>query len=321
VRVLVTGGSGYLGGRLVSALAGSDSCVVRIGLRRASPAPDSALDAEVAVTDWHSDESLAISCRGVDAIVHAAGMNAASCRADPVAALEFQGLATARLLRAAIAAGVRRFIYVSTAHVYGAALRGVVDESTCPRPLHPYATSRRAGEDVVLAARADGALQGIVLRLSNSFGSPAQPSGAVECWKLVANDLCRQGVVGGRMVLQTAGQQRRDFIAISEACRAITHFLGSAHDPADTGLFNVGGDWSPTLLELAQFIGSRIEHNMGTRPGIVTGAATDSVGGAEFRYSTARLHATGFVPAAGAAATEMDRLVVSCARAVAAGDG
>jgi UDP-glucose 4-epimerase len=317
MRVLVTGGSGYLGGRLVSALASRGGCTLRVGSRRESPPPEWAPDAEVVVTDWRSDESLVNACRGVDAIIHVAGMNAASCRADPVAALEFHGVATARLLRTAIAAGVQRFIYISTAHVYGSALRGVVDESICPRPLHPYATSNRAGEDVVFATRAAGAMQGIVLRLSNSFGVPVQPSDVGECWKLVANDLCRQGVVAGRMVLQTAGQQRRGFIAMSEACRAIMHFLDCTPDLADSGLFNIGSDWSPTLLELAQFVGSRIERITGTRPETIVGAAMDSVGGTEFRYSTARLLATGFVPAAAAVTEEMDRLVVSCARAVA----
>ena len=76
-------------------------------------------------------------------------MNAQNCVTDPVAALEVNAVATARLLQAAIRQGAKRFIYLSTAHVYGSSLSGVITEETCPASLCPYAASHRAGEDVV----------------------------------------------------------------------------------------------------------------------------------------------------------------------------
>lgn len=307
----MTGGTGYVGGRLMVALA-ERRHAVRVGSRGQAPAAAAAGVTDAAVMDWNSDESLAAACRGIDAVVHAAGMGAAECRADPVAALQFNGVATARLVRAAQRAGVRRFLYLSTMHVYGTALQGIVDESTCPQPVHPYASSHRAGEDAVLAADAGAGMRGMVLRLSNSFGAPAPATRGDECWRLVANDLCRQGATSGRLALQTAGRQRRDFIAMAEACRAILHCLDMPDASAGAALFNVGGDWAPSLLELAQFVAASVQRVSGRSCEITTGSATDSVGAAAFCYSTSRLRSSGFEPDASAAAREMDRLAAHC---------
>lgn len=312
MKVLLTGGFGYIGGRLAQSLAGSADFELTLGTRRAAAAPAWAPEAAVAVTHWSSDAELARICRGMDAIVHLAGMNAAACAQDPVAALAFNGAATARLLRAAIEQRVTRFIHVSTAHVYGAALSGGVDESTCPEPRHPYATSHRAGEDAVLAANAARAIQGIVVRLSNSFGAPVEPD--VDCWSLLTNDLCRQAVVAHQMVLRTAGRQRRDFVAVSEVCRAITHLLGAPVSAVAPGLFNVGGAWAPRLVEMAEIAASRVEAVLGFRPEIRLGATHDVVGEGDLSFNVDRIRGSGFVLRPEARLEELDRLIAFCAR-------
>src|SRR3546814_14338280 len=116
-----------------------------------------------------------MACRGCDAVIHAAGMNAQNCAANPVEALEFNGVATARLVQAAARVGIRRFIYLSTAHVYCAPLTGTITEDTCLRNLHPYATTHLAGENAVLLAVQFGEILGIVLGIANVLGVPAYP--------------------------------------------------------------------------------------------------------------------------------------------------
>ena len=63
--------------------------------------------------------------------------------------LEFNGAATARLVRASLRAGVSKFIYFSTAHVYRSLLVGYFDDNSCPRNAHPYASTHLAGEQAV----------------------------------------------------------------------------------------------------------------------------------------------------------------------------
>jgi len=197
-------------------------------------------------------------------VIQAAGMNAKECAADPVAALEFNGLATARLVAAAYRSGVKKFIYLSTAHVYASPLVGTITEETCPRNLHPYATSHLAGEHAVLSASQRGQIQGVVLRLSNAFGAPMHKD--VNCWMLLMNDLCRQAVQTGRLVLQTNGLQQRDFIGMTKVCRVAEHFSVGHSESKPTGVFNVGAGMSQSVIEMAQLIQQRCVHVLGLKP-------------------------------------------------------
>jgi UDP-glucose 4-epimerase len=312
LNVLLTGGLGYLGGRLAQVLAAEPYCELALATRRAGCADLPVPNARLVSLDWGSDAALEQACGGIDAVVHLAGMNAADCARDPIAALEFNGVGTARLARAAAGQRVRRFVYVSSAHVYGTALRGCVDELTCPEPVHPYATSRRAAEDGLRQNRG-GTLETVIVRLSNGFGAPASPT--VDCWSLVTNDLCRQAVTTRRAVLRSGGQQRRDFVPLAEACRAIAHLLMLPAARLGDGLFNVGGDWAPTMLEMAELIAARVAAVLGYRPQVVAGEAREDIGAELREYSVARLLATGFALRSGAVVEELDRLVGFCASA------
>src|SRR6267143_1950356 len=116
MKLLITGGFGYLGGRLAQFLAPAGYEIL-LGTRRQSAPPFWLPQSKVVQTQWSSPTGLEHVCVGVDAVVHLAGMNAQDCAADPVMAVEFNAGATASLLHAAVRQRVRRFIHVSTAHV------------------------------------------------------------------------------------------------------------------------------------------------------------------------------------------------------------
>ncbi len=255
-------------------------------------------------------------CAGCDVVVHLAGMNAAECRRDPAAAIESRSATITALLAAAASQRVPRLIYVSSAHVYGAALTGIVDEQTEVLPQHPYGQSHLAAEQLVLSARRRGEIDGLIVRLSNSFGAPADV--ADDCWKLVANDLVRQAVRARRMVLDTAGRQRRDFVAMSEVCRALHHLCAAPTARLSDAIFNVGGDWAPMLTGLADEIAARVAANLRFTPPLSTGTRADTVGTGPLEYRTQRLRATGFAPLPEARSNELDRLIAFCAREAAA---
>lgn len=263
MRILITGGFGYIGGRLGQHLQQAGHQIV-LGSRNASSPPDWLPQAEVVQTDWDDRRALEQACSGVDVVIHAAGMNVQDCAADPVSALEFNGLATARLLVAASRAGVKRFVYLSTAHVYASPLVGSITEDTCPRNLHPYATSHLAGEYAVLSASQCGQIEGIVLRMSNAFGAPAHPD--VNCWMLLVNDLCRQAARNRKLVLRSSGLQSRDFVSILEACRVIEYLSCHHFESAIQGIFNVGSGVSQSVLEMAKLIQQRSKLVLGFKP-------------------------------------------------------
>jgi UDP-glucose 4-epimerase len=263
MRILITGGFGFVGGRLAVHLAQAGHQIV-LGSRNASSPPVWLPQAEVVQIVWNDHREIERCCGGVDVVVQAAGMNAQECSLDPVAALEFNGLATARLEAAASRAGVKKFLYLSTAHVYASPLVGIITEETCPRNLHPYATSHLAGEHAVLSASQLGKIEGIVLRLSNAFGAPMHKD--VNCWMLLVNDLCKQAVQTGKLVLQTSGQQQRDFIGLTEVCLVTEHFSVGHSESKPTGVFNVGAGMSQSVLEIAQLIQKRCEQVLGFEP-------------------------------------------------------
>jgi UDP-glucose 4-epimerase len=283
--VLITGGLGYLGGRIALHLAGNGH-KVRLTTRRAETAtPSWAAEMEVVGAGFEADNDFGALCRDVDAVVHLAAMNAAQCADDPDLAERVNVNGARDLFDAAGSAGVWRFIYASTAHVYGAPLAGVLDEDTPPRPAHPYSETHLAAEEIVLAG--DGPF-GVVLRISNAIGAAAD-AGA-DCWMLAANDLCRQAAAGKGLSLRGSGLDVRDFVPVFDVCRAVDHFLGQ--DPAH-GVFNVGGG-SMTVLALAGRIAGRSEAIFGERPEITRTEPDPGEQAPQLDYRIDRLLGTGF---------------------------
>ncbi len=292
-NILITGAFGYLGGRIAKVLAQDGDVIVHLGTRNAlRRPPDWAADAKVTLIDLASRVSLDDACRGMDAVVHLAAVNEIESASNPERALEVNGMGTLRLLDAAQEGGVGRLVYLSTIHVYGSPLVGIITESRVPRPSHPYAITHRVAEDLVLAAHDSKKLTGIVLRLSNGFGAPASPD--IDRWTLVANDLCRQAVTTGKLVLKTPGLQKRDFITLHDTARAVAHMLRLPALQCGDGLFNLGGEYSVSILEMATLIAARCEAILGSLPAIERPDAPAGDKAEDLDYRIDRIRETGF---------------------------
>ena len=291
-KVLITGGSGYIGGRLVQALVEEPRFQLRLGSRQplvSRPAWPEA--AEIVPLDLLSQEDLNAACRGVRYVIHLAALNEIESLANPEEALRINGLGSVKLLEAAKRAGVERFIYFSTAHVYGAPLVGIITEESLPRPHHPYAITHKVAEDFVLAAHDQKTIQGIVLRLSNGFGAPAAN---VNRWTLIVNDLCRQAVTTGKLVLKSSGLQWRDFITLTDVARSVQHLLNLPASACQDGLFNLGGECSLQIITLAQRIADRASRVLGFTPPIQRPEPGPTESFQPLEYRIDKLKSTGF---------------------------
>ena len=291
MRVLISGGFGFVGGRLAQHLHQAGHQVV-LGSRTVSSSPEWLRDAEVVKMDWSDHDALAAVCASVDVIIHASGMNAQDSVANPAEALAFNGVATAHLLDAGCKNGVKRFLYLSTAHVYGSPLEGTITEETCARNLHPYATSHLAGESAVLYATQRKQIEGIVLRLSNAFGAPAHAE--ANCWMLLVNDLCRQAVNLRSMTLRSTGLQHRDFITLQDLSRVVAHMIDLPNNQIGDGLFNVGSGKSSRIIDKVELIQARCTEVLGYTPEIIRRQPAQNDESPNLDYRIDKLLNTGF---------------------------
>jgi len=309
--ILLTGGLGYVGGRVAERLARDPDYEVFVTSRRPNRAllPSWCPRDHCLQLDLMNDEDIANVCRGMDLVIHFAALNEIDSQNDPDKALIVNGLGTQKLVQAAESRGVKRFLYFSTAHIYRAPLDGVITEDTLPRPVHPYAISHRTAEDVVLAAARSGKIRGIVIRLSNSIGAPINMG--VDRWSLIGNDLCRQAVTTGEIHLKTSGIQERDFIALSDVARAVSHMVRLPDNALGDGIFNLGGERSLSIMQLAGIIRERCQETLQFTPPVIHPDPKPGERYVPLTYSIAKLKATGFT-LEGSLEEEIDNTLSFC---------
>ena len=297
MNILITGGTGYLGGRIADHLktARRDAEIYLTVLDASGPLPIWTENFEILQMDVLDDRSIAACFEACDfdAVIHLAAVNEVDSMKNPELAIDVNTKGVFDLLRIASAKGVKRFIYFSTFHVYGNTAPGVINEDSPARPYHPYAITHRAAEDFVRCFARYRDMQTLVLRLSNGYGYPMDT--CVNRWTLVFNDLCRQAVTTGKIVLTSSGRQHRDFIALGDIARGVAHFL-DAEDKWGDGLYNLGGNCSMSILQVADRVADVYAETLSrARPVIQTAPPSDAHGDFEpVRYDISKLLETGF---------------------------
>jgi UDP-glucose 4-epimerase len=254
---------GFIGGRVATHLSSYGHEVVIASRAKYDP-PAWLPKAQMLQLNWNDESNLREACTHIDVVIHAAGMNSGDCEKNPRAALEFNGLATQRLVQASVIAKVKTFVYLSTAHVYARPLAGFITETTIPKNHHPYATSHLAGEKAVLSASKEGDIDGIVLRFSNIYGAPTNKD--VNCWMLLVNDLCKQATTTQRIILRSSGSQQRNFLSMSDACTVIRSILVDEFEIGIPKILNVGAVESESIKDMANLIKKRCTKVLGTSP-------------------------------------------------------
>ena len=252
--ILITGGLGYLGGRVAAhlILAGFK---VRIASSRKFPKiPNLLSSCEVVYIDFFDKTSLESACNKISIIIHLAGINAHNSESDPESALLINGLGTLKLLQAAEKEKVQKFLFFSTIHVYGYPLINTIDETKVLNPSTHYSISNRLAENYVMLASQYGKISGAIVRLSNAVGKPIDYGS--NDWSLVVNDLCRQAVEFNYLKLSSNGKQQRDFITISSICDAVEFLIELPESKYSSQIFNLGGEVF-TIYAIALLIAER----------------------------------------------------------------
>ena len=250
MNILITGSNGYIGGRLVKYLSSFEINKLFLSSRRNIYLDNKNIRSRQ--IDWNNTNDILNSCRNIDVVIHLAGMNSQYCRKFPDESKIFNVQNTLKLFESAIKYNVKKFIFLSSIHVYGDKLVSNISEECIKKPVGRYAYLKSLAEDELLKLNKKEKLELYLLRLSNVFGSPA--NNLSECWSLVFNDLTNQAIKTGKLLLKSNGDQMRDFMTMTDFCGSINHIITTFDNNIKYNIFNIGGNKTLKISDVANII-------------------------------------------------------------------
>lgn len=211
-RILVTGGSGFIGRHAVAELSRAGAHVRVVDLQ---PHPDP--DVEIVLGDLADPTVLASALAGgVDAIVHLAAVTSVLRSLEhPELTYRTNVAATHGLLEGARSAGVRALVFASTNAVTGPMESPAITEAARLRPLTPYGSTKAAGEMLMSAYTASYGLRCCPVRLTNVYGPGMQAKDSI-----VAR-LMRAIRLGTEFEIYGDGRQVRDYVHVGDVIQAM----------------------------------------------------------------------------------------------------
>jgi UDP-glucose 4-epimerase len=267
--VLVTGGAGYIGSHAVLALRDAGRKVVVVD-NLTTGAPESVppgTPLHVAEAGDTAAMTELIRMHGVEAVMHFAGsISVPESVADPVKYYANNTVASLGLAKACLAAGVRRFVFSSSAAVYGAPQTSPVPESAPTAPINPYGSSKLMTETMLFdLAAAELRFRPLCLRYFNVGG--ADPEGRAGQRNPAASGLiplALDALMNVRPALDITGDDyptrdgtgERDYIHVSDLAAAHVAALDYLEDGGAPAVLNCGYGRGATVREVVAVLES-----------------------------------------------------------------
>ena len=244
MRVLVTGGAGFIGSHVVDKLRDHGHEPVIYDLRR-SPWPEHA-DVETVIGQVTDAVALAAALESCDAVAHLAAVaDVNDVHAEPHDAEQVNARGTAAVLEGARLAGVSRVVYASTIWVYSDTEETTVSETTLlPPPAHLYTATKLAGE---LYCKSYQELYGInytILRFGIPYGPRAREAAVIPAF-------VNKAFAGEPLTLSGDGMQSRRFVYVEDLAEGVVAGLG---DLAENRVYNLSSDEDVTIRQIAELV-------------------------------------------------------------------
>jgi UDP-glucose 4-epimerase len=286
MRILVTGGAGFIGSHIVEHFQGRAEVRVLDNLRSGFKRNLATLPHEFVEASILDRDTVRRAMQGVDYVFHLAAMiSVPESMSKPVECNEINALGTLIVLEEAAKASVKKLILSSSAAIYGDNPVVPKHETMLAEPKSPYAITKLDGEFYCKLFADEGRLQTASLRYFNVFGPRQDPNSQ---YAAAVPIFIERAVKNLPITIYGDGQQTRDFVYVKDIVAANIFF---ATQSQATGVFNVGYGKSTTIKALAETIvalagsKSEIKH------------APERAG--DVKHSLAaveKLHAAGFVP-------------------------
>ena len=247
-RILITGGLGQVGSYLVDAL--HDKAKVTVLDNYSSTTREAVPQGVNVIKGDVKDRIAADLVNQNDVVIHtAAQISVTASMEDPLFDAQNNVFGTLNLLEAARRSSISRFIYISSAAVYGDPIKVPITESHPQDPLSPYGVSKLSGEKYCMMYHKAFGLPSCCIRPFNIY-SPRQDPG--NPYSGVISRFIEKARVGQSPVIFGDGTQTRDFISVHDIVDIITLLLEK--EDANGHVFNAGTGNSITVSELATMV-------------------------------------------------------------------
>src|SRR3954453_8614102 len=266
MTVLVTGGAGYIGSHMVLALAEAGESVIVIDNLSTGFSTSLPEGVPLFIGDA-ADENLVegvIAAHGVESIVHFAGsVVVPESMRDPLGYYRNNTMTTRSLLNTAVKCGVNRFVFSSTAAVYGNPDRMPVSEDAPTRPLSPYGSSKLMTEIMLHDVAAAHAMNYVVLRYFNVAGAdPLSRIGLATAGATHLLKIAVEAATGQRTKIDVYGTDYptpdgsciRDFIHVSDLAQAHRAALSYLRGGSSSITLNCGYGRGYSVLETIEAV-------------------------------------------------------------------
>ena len=248
MRVLVTGGAGFIGSRIGGALLGEGHEVAVLDDLSSGFAEQAPAGAELVKGDVADFGAVRAAASGADVVLHHAARRAvARSVEDPLDTDRVNTAGTLHVLQAAREAGVRRVIIASSSSVYGGAGDGACREGDPARPRSPYAVSKLASEHYTRVFAELYGLETVILRYFNVYGPGQRPDAP---YAAVIPLFIRALLAGERPVIEGDGLQSRDFTYVDDVVAANLLAMRAPTATVSGRVYNIARGQASTVRDL-----------------------------------------------------------------------
>lgn len=249
MRVLITGGAGFIGSHIAEHFQGRADVRVLDSLRSGYEKNLAGLDVEFIEGSVTDRDAVAGAMTGVDYVFHLAAMvSVPESMYEPGECVDINAHGTLNVLRAAADAGAKKMTLSSSAAIYGDNPEVPKREAMVPEPKSPYAVTKLDGEYYCDMFSREGWLDTACLRYFNVFGPRQDPKSA---YAAAVPIFISKALANEPLTVYGEGDQTRDFIFVKDIVGANVFF---ATESKDTGVFNVAYGGRITINDLAQRI-------------------------------------------------------------------